>query len=62
MGLVVQCIVSLRKSLVKNLLRLIVLTKSTGVIFFAENCEELLKCKSSSHLFGKMAVFLCFNI
>ena len=44
----VQSIVSFTPSLVKDSISLLILIKSSVLIFFAENM-----CKSSSHLFGK---------
>ena len=42
LDLVVQSIVSLTKSLVKNSLNIIVLIKSTVAVIFAKNCKTLL--------------------
>ena len=48
----------LTKSLVKDSLNHIVPRKYIAVFVFAENCEALLHCKSSSHFSKKMAIFL----
>ena len=60
LGPVVQSIVSLTESLVNDSLSLLVRLKSSVLIFFAEKCEELLHCKSSSHFFGKK--WQCFYV
>ena len=49
----VQSIVSFTPSLVKDSISLLILIKSSVLIFLLKICEELLQCKSSSHLFGK---------
>ena len=47
--------VSLTNLIVEDSLSLTVLTKSTAVSFFAENCEELFHCKSYPY-------FFCINV
>ena len=63
-GVVVQSVVSQTKSLGEDSLSLIVLTKSTAIIFLLKICEGLLHCKSSSYFFGKTwqcLYFICIK-
>ena len=46
---VVQSIVSLKRSVVKDLSSLTVLTKSIVAILLLKNCEKLLHCKNYCH-------------
>ena len=58
-GQVVQSIVSLMKSLVKDFLRLLVSIKSTLLIFFfLKMWGDFAVSESMTHFFAKMAVFL----
>ena len=62
LGPVVQSIVSLTKSLVNDSLSLLVHLKSCVLIFFAEECEELLQCKSSSHFSANNGSVFMYNM
>ena len=55
-------VVSLTGSLVDDSLSLTVFTKSVAVIYFAENCKELLKFEIASHFSRKNGRDFAFKI